>query len=178
MCHLRQVLKEEETRIFIHYINYSHKFDRWIPKDTVISIVKHPTLPFTAEYIKEQLKLEIKEKLLCRVRQSSEVIIKIDCTSTLYSELFNCTPETSIHPANSELNHLLGQNWHIRIINQHRETCIVLNNSVYIKLKKRQPIVEYIEENNQLKEQHRERVPYLYFSFVRKGLPNMPLDQL
>ena len=172
-----QILKEEEDRILVHYTNYSDKFDRWIQKDALITNLPYHPLPFTVDYISEQLKLEIKEKLFCRIRQSSEVIIKIDCTEALFSELFNCNPETSLHPSNSELDTILGHNWNRRIINQQGETCIVIDLSVYIKLKKRQPVVEYIiGEDNVLQEQRRQRVPYLYFSFVRKAYPSIPMD--
>ena len=95
-----QVLKEEEDRICVHYNNYSSTFDTWIQRDAVIKKVPHHPLPFTADYIKDQLKLEVKERLLCRTKQSNEVIVKIDCTPEIFSELFHCQSNASLHPAN------------------------------------------------------------------------------
>ena len=124
----------------------------------------------------DKLLLQIKEKLVTRSRQSSEVTILIDCSEELFRELFDCDGPTCIHPTNKELEPILGKNWWIRIINKYGESCVTIDKSVFITLKRRQPVIEYVKENQTLIELQRERTPYLYFSFVRKSYPHNPLE--
>ena len=121
----------------------------------------------------EQLKIAIKQKLVYHEGQSSEVIIKLDCKEEIFFEIFD---DISRHPSNKELEKILGRNWHVRILNTHGESCVVINDSTYFKLVKRQPLKEYVLVDNTLQEKLTNRLPYLYFSFVKKYYPKIPDD--
>ena len=128
-----QVIKEEDDRIFVHYTNYSSEFDCWVDRKKVIKKIPYQ-LPFTADYLTEKLKLDIKEKLVYRTHQSSEVEIKIDCTPELFCKLFSCSPNASLHPTNRELEDILGINWDKRITTAFGEKSTVIDGNVYITL--------------------------------------------
>ncbi len=128
----------------------------WINRQEIANILPAPIPSFTEEDIVNKLRLQVKDKLVNRVKQSREVIIKLDCTKEICSSIFNYSSDAKLQITNKDLEGILDAHWFKRIFNRHDAQCISVDTSVFIKLVIRRPTVEYTLYRAQSNQQVRE----------------------
>jgi len=154
-----KIIEKEDTRVKVHYIGYSNKFDEWKDESEVevlhskkLSVVDESTTykPFS---LYDKLHIKIKRALFCN--RTASPIIKITMPFDLV--LFDGGLKLAAVPSKKtggiqyykvtnywDLNHLLGANWHFRCININGDYGYVIKDTLEFCIRKSRPLAEYI----------------------------------
>ena len=152
----------------IHYVGYSELYDEWCLESEIVVkslTVQHDTqdgggavcvtLPYVFSLYRE-LALRIKQ-CLTSSRKSSLIVkiempfdkIQYDGGLKLYGQL-KCTRQgNTLYTIQqySDLDNLLGMNWHWRYLNEAGDFCFVNLSTVSFYLRKRKPLVELVSDS-------------------------------
>ena len=180
----------ENGRIKVHYIGYDSEYDEWKGEDELEDISEHqselPASPpdsIVETYsLYRDLGVRIKRGLLCS--RTSSPVIKIVMPFDVL--LFNGGLKEAGVPSKRvggiqhykishyrDLNHLLGQNWHVRGINANGDYGYVTCDTVDFCLKKSRKIDDYLPTTNGPRCHKIDPGYVLTFSFVcNYGLPH------
>ena len=186
-----EVLEKCDGRVKIHYVGYRELYDEWrLESEIVVKnlTVQHDTqdgggavcvtVPYVFSLYRE-LALRIKQ-CLTSSRKSSPVVkiemsfdkVQYDGGLKLYGQL-KCTRRgNTVYTIQqySDLDNLLGMNWHWRCLNEAGDFCFVNLSTVSFYLRKRRPLVELVPDSlpNSFKNCVHDQGYTLVFSFVRE----------
>ena len=185
-----EVLEKRDDRVRIHYVGYSERYDEWRLESEIVvknSTVQHDTdggramcvtVPYVFSLYRE-LALRIKQ-CLTSGRKSSPIVkigmsfdkVQYDGGLKLYGQLkCNCRGNTVYTIQQySDLDNLLGMNWHWRCLNEAGDFCFVNLSTVSFYLRKRRPLVELVPDSlpNSFKDCVHDQGYTLVFSLVRE----------
>ena len=177
------VIEKQENRVKIHYIGYEDHFDEWRDEAEVETLqdteetesIAEPCEVLEPYSFYRDLGIKIKRSLSCN--RTASPAIKIVMPFDVI--MFNGGLKSSGIPSKKvggyqhykimhykDLNHLLGQNWHVRGINSGGDYGYVVLDTVDFYLRRNRSLVEYICSQNG-PEAHSIDTGYsLIFSFV------------
>ena len=183
------IVGRDGSRVKIHYVGYSDAYNEWREAGDVVTLSPEPGNPSrgsqTPQIIEsyslyKELSIKIKQFLTCGRKQSPTVIINMGFDYLLFTGGLQAagvatrTVQGNTRykiQAYSDLNFLLGKNWHYRGINKHGDYAYVALDSVEFYISKRQKVVEYMPpqpENDTITATHSDAGYSLTFSFVRR----------
>ena len=164
-----------EGNVRIHYVGYSASYDEWRPRDDVVNFVSSS---ISEEFcLHNELALRVKSSLVSQRRSNPAVKIEMSFDRDVYDEglsaagYVKCTKRGVRHNTirnYSDLDSLLGANWHYRGLNSAGDFCYVIEDSIEFYLYKRRPLVQYApDEDGTPTKVSISRGHALVFKFVR-----------
>lgn len=146
---------ENEGDVRIHYIGYSSAYDEWRPRDDIVNFVS----PSVSEKfcLHNELALRVKSSLVSQRRSNPAVKIEMSFDRDIYEEglsavgYVKCTMRGVKHSSirsYSDLDGLLGRDWHYRGLNSAGDFCYVIEGSIDFYLYKRRPLVQFIPDKD------------------------------
>jgi len=189
-----QILKEEGDKIYVRWIGWGSRYDSWIPtQDLVEAEEVDSSKPNSAEVrdvrqvvtdsnptFFDRLAYEVKRRLTIGYKSSAQVSIRLNCTEEdfqLLKTIRHSKHNGNLCFSNADLKELLGQDWNIRIINEERDFCHVVDESASFRFTKNRSFKEFkICEDGSLKETKGSAGYGLTMKFVRMEAPGRKLD--
>ena len=184
------VVERDGSRVKIHYVGYSDSYDEWREVSDIVSPSPEPSSPSgssqTTQPIQQpyslykELSIKIKQLLTSGRKQSPSVRISMGFDYLLFMGGLQVAGVTkrSVQgntryriQAYSDLDFLLGKNWHYRGINKHGDYAYIDLDSIEYHLSKRPNVVEYMppqSSNDTITAAHTDAGYLLTFSFVRR----------
>ena len=184
------IVERDGSRVKIHYVGYNDGYDEWREVGDIVPPSAEPGNPSggsqTRQTIQQQyslykeLSIKIKQFLTCGRKQSPSVKINMGFDYLLFvgglqaagAATRSAQGKTRFKiQAYSDLDFLLGKNWHYRGINKHGDYAYVVLDSVEFYLSKRPNVVEYMppqSANDTITATHTDAGYSLTFSFVRR----------
>ena len=184
------IVERDESRVKIHYVGYNDGYDEWCKVEDIVSLSSEPENPSdgsqTPQLIQQpyslykELSIKIKQFLMCGRKQSPSVKINMGFDYLLFVGRLQAAGAATRSAqgktkykiqAYSDLEFLLGKNWHYRGINKYGDYAYVALDSVEFYLSKRPNVVEYMppqSANNTITGTHTDTGYSLTFSFVRR----------
>ena len=158
--------------------------DEWREADDLVPMNQTSNSTIQSQVIKQchlhsELRIKIKQALMCSKKQSPSVSIDMGFDYFLFKgglEAAGIAKESTRGIQRyglerySDLNHLLGDNWHFRGINDRGDYGYVILDSVEYYLSKRRAITEYLpsaQPSNQITAHTIDTGHSLKFTFVR-----------
>ena len=147
-----EIVATRDTKVRIHYIGYSDQCDEWREADDLVPINQTSSdNTIQTKVIKPynlhiELGIKIKQALMCSKKQSLSVSIDMGFDYLLFKgglEAAGVAKESTRGIQRyglerySDLDHLLGDNWHFRGINDRGDYGYVILDSVEYYLSKR-----------------------------------------
>lgn len=140
-----------EGNVRIHYVGYSSAYDEWRPRNDIVNFVS----PSVSEKfcLHKELALRLKSSLVSRRKSNPSVKIEMTFDKDVYEKglsaagYVKCVKRGIEHNtirSYSDLDDLLGVNWHYRGLNSVGDFCYVIEHSIDFYLYKRRPLVQYI----------------------------------
>ena len=164
----------------VHWIGSTHKKDEWIAADSLTTLDEGaedtdvPQLECYSPFnIHEELAYRIKAALTSGTKDSVEVKIELPFDPIIYTgglqqqgKFLRRWERNNIYGIKkySDLIPLLGEKWHIRILNEHMNFCYVNLETVSFYLRRKQSLIEYSPDG--VKQEFHGGF-YLVFRFVR-----------
>lgn len=166
-------MDETVTHIKVHFIDWDAHWDQWIPKGELVhkksscGSSKDTPVDVRCSSFIEKLQIGIKNHLTFHRAHDPIVTLRLDCDKETFETIFGNLGKNKIIK-NNELDKILGENWHTRIINCYGEFCTVVDETVVILLKKHRSLKEYVQcDDGSLVEQVTEKGCYVLFRFVK-----------
>ena len=180
-----EVVEEKGALVKVHYTGYSSHFDEWKPKEEVV--LNKPNFQKSTEQewsAVTELACSIKKRLLPSRSEDPEVRIQIPCDGATFRLLqskgvavgaearVGSSQEKYTISSYSDYDELLGQRWHIRVVNPVGDFSYVILKTVCFYLTKGRPILDYEVSQNEdgtldLEPTYIEQLHSLIFTFVR-----------
>lgn len=152
------ITQSTSNRVKIHYIGYSSRYDEW----RTISDLIHLESPvyISEDYgFTQDLALKIKSSLSSQRKANPAVRIEMMYDKRTFDEGLRMKGkfkqqirgvEHYTIDAYSDLDSLLGCNWHYRGLNSAGDFCYVLPGTVDFYLCRRRPLIHYTEKEKNL----------------------------
>ena len=163
---------EEEDRIKVHYTGYSSRYDEWLRRSEIV--FKPPKqLAHEPDFsLLSVLACSIKKSLTVSRKADSAVRIQLPFDMTEFQRLVEKGKSLGNSryglQSYSDINELLGDKWHLRIININGDFSYVILETVRFYLIRPKPIIEFDVENSDDSTNLRFTPVYsLVFKFVR-----------
>ena len=169
------------TFCLVHYIGWDKKFDEWKQLSEIIDVpeefLKSSEQAISLFY--KQLAITIKEKLTITKREDSFVEIRVPVVRDAFEHLKRSSSSAEVNGKYnlnnlSDLNEILGEGWHYRIVNRNQDFSFIIGETVSFYILERQPLTEFMKDGS-LKLIHRGFV--LVFRFVRDRGNRFDLQQ-
>jgi len=184
-----EILEACGDRVKVHYVGYSKKYDEWKERGDVEDISTRPedtstrpepsdTVPLYRPYsFYDDLKFRVKKSITCSLHTSPKVKITMPVDVLLFNgglkmagtpiKMVGGVQYYGIHKYR-DINHLLGDNWHYRGLNNQGDYGYAIRNTVQFYVKKYRPLIEYVPSSNGSTTKCSHDVGYyLHFSFVQ-----------
>jgi len=184
-----EVVARRGSQVRIHYIGYGTEYDEWRESNDLvctqtsnntINTNYHTTGTIIQPYnLHAELRVKIKQALVCGKKQSPSVSIDMGFDFLIFkgglqaagvpTEMARGIQQFKLQRYD-DLDHLLGDNWHYRGINDRGDYGFVILDSVEYYLSKRRTITEYSPSAQSSGEitAHKIDTGYsLKFSFIR-----------
>ena len=180
-----EIIDQDGSRVKVHYIGYSSEYDEWKPKTevkyvapTFTSVTDEPFSPL------KELACSIKRKLLPCRSGDPDVRIQVPCDITSFTTLQElgiprskstgrdcCKSEYTLRQY-SDLDSVLGEKWHLRVVNEVGDFSYVMLETISFYMTKGRPILDYSVEKDDsdelvFKPMYIEQSLLLIFKFVR-----------
>ena len=149
-----EVVETVGSRARIHYIGYDNSSDEWRELTELVEVSPttniRPTI--TPYSLYNELKIKIKQSLVCGRKQSPLVVIDMGFDYLLFKgglqtagTIKKTVRGNQVYHLKSyqELDPLLGENWHYRGINKNGDYAFVVLNTIEYYIHKRRKITEY-----------------------------------
>ena len=173
-----EVVEEEGERVKIHYVGYDDRFDEWRQKEEIKNVSEHggqqlEIEPYERFDLHQELAYQIKLGLK-NSRKDPEIRIEMPFDLLVFNGGLKCCGRLlrksmghDIYGLDrySDLKPLLGNCWHLRILNPRRDFCYVHLQTVQYWLHKRKSIEEFDEQGHAIISRKGGYV--LVFKFVR-----------
>ena len=141
----------ESTRVRVHYIGYGARCDEWRDKSELVQLTS-PCVEDDYD-LYSHLALSIKSLLVGKRKSNPVSRVEMAFDKKAYDDGLGAVGFRSrsmrgkqYYTINlySDLNHLLGSNWHYRGLNSTGDFCYVILETVEYYLYQRRPLVHYI----------------------------------
>lgn len=189
-----RIIEQDGSRVKIHYEGYNSSSDEWREQNEIITLsdqvhsstgssntstsaITQQVQPYS---LYQELGIRIKQALTCGKKQSPSVKIIMGFDYLLFKGGLQAAgnpkgPKAGIARYRiqqySDLDSLLGHNWHYRGINKHGDYAYVSLESIEFYLCKRRHLVEYHpaeSADSSITELHTDTGYSLTFCFIRK----------
>ena len=143
---------EEEDRIKVHYTGYSSRYDEWLRRSEIVfkPPKQHAHEPDFS--LLSVLACSIKKSLTVSRKADSAVRIQLPFDMTEFQRLVEKGKSLGNSryglQSYSDINELLGDKWHLRIININGDFSYVILETVSFYLIRPKPIIEFDVENS------------------------------
>jgi len=167
------------SQVRIHYIGFSSSTDEWPEETDLVSLIPTESTLMNTQTDIQAIQSQIKQALLCGRKQSPVVTITMGLDALLFKgglEAAGILKQT-VHghqqcqlQCYSDLDSLLGRNWHYRSINSQGDDAYAVLKSIEYYLVRRRSIAEYHPDQSNPDDitVHKIDAGYnLKFSFVR-----------
>ena len=181
-----EIVEKDHQRkmVKIHYVGYSTKYDRWIPNTDgtlcPLALKRKLTLPSPKTMEErftmfcQKVRISIKQKLWSHRLNNPEVKIQIEVDEDVFQNFVHGLPtlhwrgQKYVVPESiSDLDQNLGKGWHQRIFNSAGDFAYVVDNTLKIKMTRKQPIKEFLYQGGAYVEVANEQQPTIDLVFVR-----------
>ena len=182
-----QVIEEEQYKVKVHYVGYSSKYDEWIRKSQIqytplrTGMRREPdALP---EYHFSVLACNIKQKLVpSRKIEDPLVKVQIPFTTSTFKLLKEAGKSLGISHGHhvytisqySDLNDLLGNQWHFRVANCNGDFSLVMLETIRFYIVEPKPLLDFSATKTSTDHElslvafYTQQQSSLVFKFVRK----------
>lgn len=174
-----EIVEEEDYRVKIHYVGYSSRYDEWIRRSSIVLQAPKPIETEPELSLLRTLACNIKQKLVPSRKEEPLVRIQLPFDTVTFEALKqkgkslgdSYGHSTYTIRQYSDLNELLGDRWHIRIVNSNGDFSQVLLETIRFYLTRPKPILDFDVErvSNEMKliPVYVEQGHSLVFTFVR-----------
>ena len=183
-----EITDETESEVKIHYKGYDSRHDEWRPREEIVALEagaddEHELDALQLERYSpfdhhKELAYAIKAAL-CAKHRDPGVRIEVPFDILIFNGGLKCAGKFlrrfrghdhySIE-SSSDLVPLLGERWHIRGINKHKDFCAVKIDTVVFYLHKRASVMDYLNDSET------DGGFVLIFKFVRLDCVHRQLD--
>ena len=172
------IVEEKGSEVKVHYCGYSSKYDEWKPKVDV-KYVAPPFQPHDEEFSPlTHLACCIKKGLLPSRSGDPEVHIQVPCDIPSFQVLQEVAKSLQGGATEkykilrySDLDNVLGEKWHFRVVNEAGDFSYVILETLSFYLTKGKPILDYTVEKNEdtliFKPTFIEQCNFIIFKFIR-----------
>ena len=142
--------KTEHDTVYdlVHYIGWDKRYDEWRPVNEIVDIPKEflETTEATS-FFYLQLATRIKEALHIQRKTDSSVEVCLPMPRDAFEPLklygqLNSSGKYSLSKL-TDLNELLGQNWHFKIVNANKDFAFIIEGTLSFCMTERPPLVEF-----------------------------------
>lgn len=157
-------------QVLVHYIDWDKKYNEWQPLGDVLTITDQYifTNPEGTSLFYLQLATAVKENLHIQRKTDSLVEIRLPMQKESFDLIKRCGRSKSqgwyFISKLSDLNELLGNNWHFRVVNKNKDFAFIVDGTVRYRLSERRPLVEFDADGNPT---YKHRGFFLVFKFLR-----------
>lgn len=148
-----EIVEEDGARVKVHYCGYGSQYDEWKPKEEVVLMIPQYYEGGELEWSPvTELACCIKKRLLPSRSEDPDIRIQIPCDHASFRMLQRkavpvgrCTRGRENYTINaySDLDDLLGKNWHIRVVNPIGDFSYTILSTIRFYLTKGRPILDY-----------------------------------
>jgi len=146
----------KQGHVRIHYVGYGNEYDEWRVLEGLVQL--SPPCVFNETYdLHQELAWEIRSTLTSSQKSDPSVKITIPFDKQFFDE--GMASKGYVHKATkqitryrihqySDLDDILGINWHFSGLNSARDYCFVILNTTEFHVSRRRPITHFIPDSN------------------------------
>ena len=155
-----EVVEHDGSRVRIHYVGYDESSDEWRDSSDIIQPRTPLTMatesnsiqPIQQYSLYNELRIKIKQALVCGRKQSPSVVINMGFDLLLFNggleaagkaKRVVCGNQHYKLASYDDLDKLLGPNWHYRGINENCDYAFAILDSIEYYIHRRKQITEY-----------------------------------
>jgi len=156
-----KVIEEQGSRVKVHYVGYSHRFDEWKDKEEIEVVnpvqeageIAETSDRYTPFSVFDELRLRIKGGLSCSRMASPKIKVAVPFDILMFNGSLKLAGIPSRKAGGTQyykvlnyqdLNAYLGPNWHYRGINCNGDYGYVIKETFEFCIRKRRPFKEFM----------------------------------